>query len=236
VAPGTRHSRTRPSTRKGPLAARCYHDSVAKGPYRQAEAIEGTADEQRARSVLARDLTQDEEFIWAGRPKQGIHLSPSDFVLIPTSLVWAGFAVFWEGSVISAHGPFHFRLLLCLLGVPFVLMGAYITVGRFFVDERSRARTFYGVTNRRALIATEGWTRKLTSVDLLNCTEVSLEERANGVGTIFLGRRSPTAFFENASWPMKQTSEPPAFRRIAGVRNVFNGIRDAQEARRARPS
>jgi hypothetical protein len=209
-----------------------YDDSVSSDPYRQPEAIERSSDAERARNALTRDLMQDEEFVWAGRPKQGMYLSPSDLVLVPFSLVWGCFAIAWELTAVLHHAPFFF----CLFGVPFVLLGAYLTVGRFFVDARSRSRTFYGVTNRRALIVTDGRTRRLTTVDLANSVEASLEERADGTGTISLGRRSATAFFEDASWPMTKKSGPPALRRIAGAREVFNHIRDRHNAQRARPT
>jgi len=43
-------------------------------------------------------------------------------------ILWAGFAIFWERSAIRDGDPFH------LVGVPFVVVGLYIVMGRFLVD------------------------------------------------------------------------------------------------------
>lgn len=44
--------------------------------------------------------------------------------------------------------------LFPLFGVPFVLLGLYIIVERFFLDAKIRKSTGYAVTNRRAIILT----------------------------------------------------------------------------------
>ena len=44
------------------------------------------------------------------------------------------------------------RVLLQLFGIPFVLIGIYITIGRFFVDAWRRKGTSYGLTTARVII------------------------------------------------------------------------------------
>jgi hypothetical protein len=68
-------------------------------------------------------------------------LRPSDTVAVPFSLLWGGFAIFWETQVLSAGS-----LLMSLWGIPFVLIGLHLMVGRFFIDSRLRSRMYYGVT------------------------------------------------------------------------------------------
>lgn len=91
---------------------------------------------------VARELMPEEKVVWSGAP--GIKFQSKDLVLIPFSLLWTGFAVFWEATVIRGRAP----ALFALWGIPFVLVGAYITVGRFFFDSYLRSRSRYFLTNR----------------------------------------------------------------------------------------
>lgn len=108
--------------------------------------------------------------------------------MVPFSLLWGGFAFFWEYSVLQAQeAPFFFALW----GIPFVLVGIYIIIGRFFVDSYQRARTFYGVTDQRVLILGGLMTREVKSLPLKSLSEMSLQERADRSGSILFGPSGP---------------------------------------------
>ncbi len=112
-----------------------------------------------------------------------MRLRAGDILTIPFSLMWGGFAVFWEWSVIKAGVPFLFRLW----GIPFVLVGLYMIVGRFFWDAYQRANTFYGVSDQRVLIITRGGGGKVKSLSLRTLSDATLTCSSSGSGSIQFG-------------------------------------------------
>ena len=74
-----------------------------------------------------RMLTQGEYVIWKGKPEKGRLFSRNDIVMIPFSLVWCGFAVFWFVSALSMGAPIPFAMF----GIPFICVGLYLVFGRF---------------------------------------------------------------------------------------------------------
>ena len=159
----------------------------------------------KSQSEIQRELEPGEKLLWSGQPRQGLRLNISDVIIIPFSLVWCGFAVFWETTAIKGHAPLFFKLW----GVPFVVIGSYMVFGRFFVDVWMRARTFYGVTNRRLIIVTDGFSRRVRSLPWQSLSEATLAERGDGGGAINFGPRLPFRLV-----PVWQ------FRRLAGLRPV----------------
>lgn len=93
-------------------------------------------------------LFADEKVLWRGAPEPGIHLHKEDLLIIPFSILWSGFAFFWELSVLARNAP----LLFQLWGIPFVLAGLYMLIGRFFASAWQARRTSYAVTDRRILM------------------------------------------------------------------------------------
>ena len=51
-------------------------------------------------SSISRILDGNERLIWSGRPRGGIRFRRQDIFMIPFSLLWGGFAFFWEFSVL----------------------------------------------------------------------------------------------------------------------------------------
>src|SRR5690349_16574111 len=98
--------------------------------------------------VLTPRLSSGERLLWSGQPRQGVFLRGSDALLIPFTLLWAGFACFWEYMVVRNPTPLLFRLW----GIPFLMVGAYLVVGRFFLDAWTRRHTVYGLTSQRVIV------------------------------------------------------------------------------------
>ena len=116
-----------------------------------------------------------------------------------------------------------------LFGLPFVALGFYIMIGRFFVDAKSRERIFYGVTNDRIIIISGIFARQIKSLQLRTLADVTLSERADRSGSITFGS---TNFFgwcyAGNSWPGTGRYSPPMFDMIESAKDVYEIIRAAQ--------
>lgn len=179
---------------------------------------------QTPQSVIQAELLPGEKLFWSGVPRQGLLLQASDIFMIPFSLLWGGFAIFWMVSAAFGGAPFFF----VLFGVPFVLVGLYFIFGRFIHDSVLRGRTFYGLTDRRVIIVTNLLTRKSQSINLQTMPEVTLSERSDGSGTITFGAIPWNSFFMNSGrWP-GQPPQASCFVGIAEARSVYNEIRRLQ--------
>jgi hypothetical protein len=122
-------------------------------------------------SVIAQQLSGGERLVWSGQPRSGIRFRGTDAILIPFSIVWCGFAIFWEvmastTAVVGKGGLGPIVMAFPLFGLPFVLIGLYLVFGRFIVDARLRGKTFYGVTSERIIIVTNPFGRRIKSLNL----------------------------------------------------------------------
>ena len=145
-------------------------------------------------SQLAPYLRSGEELLWSGRPDPAVTFTPADAFLIPFTIMWGGFALFWEIGVLTSDAPPFF----VLWGVPFVLLGLYAIVGRFVYKKYSKRRTAYGITEGRALIAVG----KSVFTDVpLRQTSTSIRRSRDGrhVSITFGTHRgwSPSRFYNN---------------------------------------
>lgn len=127
-----------------------------------------------------------ESLLWSGRPRRGMVLHASDWPSIGMGVFMVLFSLFWMGIAIRAAGPFF------LFGSIFLAVGLYIAGGAQWVDARRRARTVYAVTDRRVIIASDFFGRRVTSLDLESLTNVSLRQ-AGGHGTILFGAENSLA-------------------------------------------
>ncbi|MDQ0664294.1 hypothetical protein QFZ35_002792 [Arthrobacter ulcerisalmonis] len=103
-----------------------------------------------ARARILPLLRQGERLLWAGQPDPRVRVTGADAFLVPFSILWGGFAIFWEFmAVTTAKQPF-----FVLWGIPFVVVGLYFIFGRFIMKERRKLATDYGLTDRRAIACT----------------------------------------------------------------------------------
>jgi hypothetical protein len=178
-------------------------------------------------STIREQLGPDEQLLWSGQPRPGVRLRATDVFVIPFSLMWGGFAIFWEWSVVTRAGA---PLFAVLWGLPFVLVGLYLMIGRFFWDAYRRSQTYYGISNQRALIVTKGLGATVKSLQLRTLTDVTLVTSGGGWGSIQFaaGGSGPAAWFAGSGRPGTQGG-PPAFDMIEAAKAVYDTLRKAQQ-------
>jgi len=176
---------------------------------------------------VRRELSPGEQLHWWGRPRQGVVFRGSDILLIPFSLLWCGFAVFWEYSVLRMPKA---DMFFSLWGVPFVVIGLYFVVGRFIAEARERRRTHYAVTSERVLILSGLFRRRVTSLNLRTLSDISLSESRSGEGTITFGNQRPMGLFFGgmAGWPGAERYLGPRFDLVPNAKMVYDIVRKAQ--------
>ena len=172
-------------------------------------------------------LGQNEPLLWTGRPKIGIIFRSTDAFLIPFSILWCGFAIFWESTAIAGGAPFFFMLW----GIPFVGIGLYMVVGRFFIDARKRRNTIYAITPDRILIRSGVFNTEVTSLNIRTISDINFTQKSDGSGTIVLGPENirQGRMMQGMEWPgVKQT---PRLEMIEDAKKVYDIIIEQQRQR-----
>lgn len=126
---------------------------------------------------LQRELFEGETMEWSGEPRPGAVFTAWDIFLIPFSLIWCGFAVFWETMAFTQGAP----IFLWIFGLPFVFIGLFLVFGRFILKYCQSKGTVYAVTSRRILVLRRN---TITAADLKNVPFVQMTERRNGSGSL----------------------------------------------------
>ena len=174
-------------------------------------------------------LLTGERMLWSGQPKQGLTLSGKDAYLIPFSIMWGGFAIFWNAAVwlapfdtkTSANPDWFFRLW----GLPFLVVGIYMIVGRFFHDAYIRKKLLYAVTNQRVLTLRGS---KIISLDIHRLPRLELSEHRDGTGTLAFEASNTMASgrMNGIGVWLPAYGTNAQFFRIQNPRNVYELIRN----------
>ncbi len=186
----------------------------------------GTVSTVTGQDPIGSLLLPGERVLWQGQPDARASALRGAWYLIPFSLLWGGFAIFWEFSVLSSKaGPF-----FALWGIPFVAIGLYLIFGRIPVALREARRTHYAVTNQRVLIMAGAFSRRIIEMALDDLPPAQLEVGSSGLGTITFGTaiggiRVPPG------WPtMGMYAQAPAFVSVRDATRVYRVVQDAKAA------
>ena len=181
-----------------------------------------------ATDPFAGRLLARETMRWSGRPRQGLMLTARDAFLIPFSMLWGGFAIFWEAEALLTNAPW----FMALWGVPFVVVGLFIIFGRLPFDAWLRRRVFYALTDRRVLILRESPWGSFKAVALDRLSDATLTEGSGGRDTIRFA--PPTALWggvgNGASFWLPALDPTAQFLGIDDVRRVFAMVQEHAQA------
>jgi hypothetical protein len=147
---------------------------------------------------------------WSGVPPRGFYWRPSDWYVVPFSIVWCVIVGFGVRSALLSDqsGPPPWILFL------FVGFGLYVSIGRFVWDAYARSRTVYAVSDRAVYFVKSGPAgrgRRLAGKQLENA---QVEDRPGGSGTVTFASADPW-------WCHGRGYTPPAFEGIPRVHDVY---------------
>jgi len=198
---------------------------------------------QDSAMVVQPELTAGESIAWAGQPKAGVVFHKEDLYLIPFSLLWGGFALFWEFAASGGFGGFRHAsngpVFFQLWGIPFILVGQYLIWGRFVYVAWLKKRTHYAVTNKRVIVVQNGWKRQIASSYIDSLPSLIKEGSSNGVGVLRFAPSQPTRYGRQGwgVWNSLSVGDVPAFMDIDDVDSVYRMVSDMREkARTAKPA
>lgn len=134
-------------------------------------------------NLIKDELLTDEHILWSGQPDKSKIFTKGDFLLIPFSLMWGGFAIFWELTVLSFGGPILFKLW----GIPFVLVGLYLIFGRFMHKSSIKKKTYYYVTNKRVIVLKDKSRTNIEAEFIDALPAINKNANRNGCGDVIFG-------------------------------------------------
>ncbi len=179
------------------------------------------------------DLLQDETIEWLGQPETSVNFNRSDIFLIPFSILWGGFALFalftmvysWFAGTRETASTSGYMYGIFVI-IFFSIIGVYLIIGRFIYKKWQKRRTYYALTNKRALVLSLSFGRKLQGIYLDRLPAINKSVRHSGIGTIN---------FENPSWMMAiygnsgldfmsgfYSTDQPAFHDIRDADEVYD--------------
>jgi len=179
--------------------------------------------------IFQRRLLPRERILWTGAPAQGLLLTGRDMLLIPFSLIWCGFAIFWTYSATRQGAPLFFKAW----GGMFICIGLFLVFGRFAVDAWLRRRISYAVTDKRILIVRSAPFSNFTSIDLERLPDIQLTGEGAKRGNLRFGAAASFLGNQRMGGWSPALDPVPQFLGIEEPSKVFDLITKASDALRS---
>jgi hypothetical protein len=141
------------------------------------------ASDTEALQRISAIIPPSETLLWAGKPARGLRFRLRDLFFVAFGLFWLGFGLVFGWASFSVGSVYALSFGL-FFGVCSLLAGFYLVIGRHVFDAWVRARTVYGLTDRRVAIISKSPSPTLVLIDLKNITSIHLQQERDGEGTI----------------------------------------------------
>jgi len=174
---------------------------------------------------LQHELLEGEELIWTDKAGTGIRFVLRDIILIPFGIIFFVGSLIWE-SIVLLGMPVLYKIAFSLIGIPFILMGFYLLIGRFWIDSKRRGKTFYGITQKRLIIKV---IKHPAIVEVFNITTLSameINEKPDGSGTIKLDSDPPYYSAWKTGYTYRKTAW--AIESVQNIRSIYDLILQQQ--------
>ncbi len=177
--------------------------------------------DQNASQILSASIDPGEKLLWSGMPRQGFIFRETDIVHISIGIIFFVASFFGEHSVLKVE---HISVFFELQGILFFLIGLYLSLVRLFLDKYIRANTYYGVTDKRAIIVQNYFGGKDKLINLTALNILNLTEKSDKRGSIVFGKNTILGFRYYIVKPDLFNFLPPEFEDIENMKKVYDII------------
>jgi hypothetical protein len=186
-------------------------------------------------------LETGEDILWQGAPEGGVDFTGVWSVQTLFALFFTAFSLFWITMAYTITGQMNdgvgrvINTVFPLFGLPFLLVGLHLLVGRFWADARRRRNSYYTLTNRAAYIGVQtGGKRSLDRYAIGPDTRLTLED--GDLGSIWFAsrvnvrpRHAPSMHRSRSRiGGATQTTESIGFERLCNAREIYAMMRKVQ--------
>ncbi len=157
------------------------------------------------KDLLKRYLLLEEKILWTGKPdtkklflKEDIFLIVIGCSCIIANLIWEINSIrIITGSIVEENIKPSDGIISIVFGIPFILVGYYLTIGRVIKRRRNNQKILYVITDKRILIFEIGTNEKVIKKDINQITNIDMDIDKNGTGTIIFGENNSSNKFYN---------------------------------------
>lgn len=117
-------------------------------------------------------LEEGEHILWHGRPNAEKFFSPTAIRKCASGIPFIIFGGVMANITWPRHGNFEGMAPIFVIEGALILLGLYLMISAPFRDRKQRSKTWYTLTNKRAVIATDWRAKQFVSYPVSGWTEV----------------------------------------------------------------